>query len=354
MNPQHLVISPETAWGTWVTPAVAIPVDEFSFKPKRDRTRRMTSGASRAPYASWLSGAKEVSGSIKMPAWGEQLGKFLVAAQLTNVTSAQPAVGTDPTVYEHAFLADDTAAFAIADALSVQAQYNASIGINILGMVINKLAFECKAGDILTLNLDFMAKDESKIGGVWDYDGSTASPAIVASPTYFSRAILPFVFTGAVLTTGGTVSKDGTTKQLSVADGTAQAKIESLAFSMENNVEMPAFMGGPCAGEATLGNRVISGSFDRSMATVSTTFYDEWRAGSQVALQLQFVGQIITNAYRRELTITCPLVDFDDADWPAIAGDKKRTTRTVNWTAVEDPTLALDIGVTIRDTQASY
>lgn len=351
MNPSHFIVSPETAWGTWVTPAQAILVDNFSYAVKRNRNRRHTSGSTRAPVAAWLMD-KEVTGSVELPAWSEMLGLFFKAAQLTNVTSTQPDSGGAPTAYDHAFLPDDADAAVVTDALSIQAQWSSSIGVNILGAAIDKLTLSCAVGEPVTLSADFMALDEALAGGTWE--SGDASPALVATPTYFSRAIKPLIFTGAALVMGGTPSLDPTSKQYSISGGTEVAKLRSLEWTLENGLDAGVFLGDPTPGLIAPGERAVSFSFERDQAVIDSDFYAEYRAGTQTALQLTFLGDVIGGAVRRGLVITMPLVDFDGADWPEIGGDKGRKARSISGVAVDDPTTGYDLGVTVTDTQTGY
>jgi len=346
-NPEHVLFSKETSWGTWVAPAKAIPLNAFKYQVGRARIEGRHTGASRGLYGRW-PGAKEVAGSVESPFWSELIGLFFVAAGMTPTVSTP---GGATTAKAHSFLPADSAALV---GLSAQAQYSGSVAVNLLGLVIDKLTVSCKAGELVTLAADFKAKDEAPVGGTWDYDGTTPSPAIIANPTYFARTIPPFTFLAASLTTGGTVTLDPTTKIYTVATPVARTRLDNLEISLENALDLPIGLGAPTPQAAAAADRTVSVKFDVDLSTVSADFYTEYRAGTQVALQVTLLGPIIETTVRRQAVITLPLVDFGAADWPDMTGTKDRRVRTVEAAAIVDPTSGYDIGVTLTDTQTSY
>lgn len=350
MPVEHVGFSPEVTWGTWVLPATFFPVDTFSIDPGRARLDGRFTGASRALRNRWL-GAKAPSGSLSLPAWGEGLGLLIKAAQLTDITTQQPDGVGSPTVYEHAFLPDDSDPIA---ALSAQAQHSSAIGTNLIGVVMDKMTLSAKAGELVMVEFDWLAKDEAPAGGTWDWDGG-ASAALIANPTYFASTIRPFIFYDAAIVTGGVVTLDGVTKQLSVAGGTSRTRLETLEITLENNLDARPFLqNDPTPGNVVAQDRAITGKFDYDQSTVTSDFYTEMRAGTQVALQWTLLGQDIDGAYSRELTLTLPLVDFDQAAFADISGSQDRRMRSVEFTGLWDGTLDTDIGITLRDTQVSY
>jgi hypothetical protein len=345
---QHVIIGKETAWGTWVTPTKAIPVINFSGSVGRSRIEGRYSGASRGVYGRW-PGAKEPSGSLEMPLWSELLGYFLYAAQF-EITTSTPSGAT--TTREHGCLPIDDPE--IVRSLSIQAQHGGTHAVNYLGVVADKLTLSVKAKEAATLALDWKARDEAPAGVAWDYDGTTVSDALIANPIYFARTLRPYIFTDATLVTGGTVALDGTKKQFTVTGGTARTKLDNLEIALSQGFDLPIFNGAPTPGAARAGDRSVTGKFDYDLSTMNRAFYDEYRAGTQVALQLTLTGPVIETTLRRKFVVTLPLIDFDDASWPEIAGGNGRQVRSVAFTAIQDPTSGYDIGCTIADTQTAY
>ena len=350
MPVEHFGVAAESAWGAWATPDTFYRIDSFSKDPGRATIEGRYTGFHRALVQMW-PGAKAPSGSLRLAAWGELLGLLLLAAQLPDVTTTQPDEAGNPTVYEHAFLPKDDEPIR---SLSAQAQYSGSVGVNILGMVLDKLTISVKAGEAAMIEADWVAKDEAPCDGTWDHDGSS-SPALVASPTYVSNTIRPLIFYDASVITGGTVSQDPTTKQLSIAGGTTRTLIESLEITLENNADARPFLQpDPTPGNVVAGNRSITGQFDFDMSTVDPVWYNAMRAGTQMALQLALAGQIISTTYKRALVLTLPLIHITNAPFPDISGSQDRRIQQVQFTAVQDGTVNTDIGVTVRDTQESY
>lgn len=349
MAVEHVIVGKESAPFTWTTPSKAIPVTSFKGAVNRSMIDGRYSGLSRGVYGRW-QGAKEPSGSMSMPLWGELMGLFLMAAQLQDTGSATPAGAT--TAKEHGFLPGDALALST---LSIQAQHGPSHAVNYLGVIIDKLTLACKAGEIATLSMDWKARDEALAGvGTWDYDGVTASPALIASPTYFSRTIPPFVFTGASLLSGGSCAVDPTSKVMTVSGGTAVGRIESAEISLENQADLPVYLGAPTPGGGVAQARTIAVTFDQDQSVIDPQFYSDYRNGQQTTLELKFAGPIIEAAIRRRFSIVLPLVSFDEADWSEITGSRDRRSRSVKVTAIVDPTLGVDIGASLIDTQASY
>jgi hypothetical protein len=296
-----------------------------------------------------MLGSKLPSGSLEMPWWAEDMGWFLAASLLHGITTTTPSGATN--AREHAFLPSDAADVA---SLSAQAQYSGSTALNVLGLVFNSLTISCKAGEAARLAADWIARDEAKVGGTWDYDGVTVSPAIVASPVYFAATVPYLIFTGASLISGGTVALDGTSKQYTVTGGTTETSIEGFEIKLENNLDPRVFLGAPTAGNVVAQDRAVTFSFDYAPGEdLAYKWYDEHRAGTQTALQFKLRGPLIETTYYREAIITLPLVDFDDANPPDLVGSKTRLTRKINGTALEHST-GSDLGITLRDTATGY
>ena len=349
MPVEHFLIAEQTDLETWETPAHALRVANFSVDPGRERIDLRDTGSSRS-LGGRVLGAKAPTAKLEMKAYAEKLGWLLKACGLPLVTTTTPGGATNARL--HTFLPDDTLDPV---ALSAQVQYGNSIGQNILGMVGDKLSFTAVAKEEVKLAIDFMALDEAKCGGTWDFDGVTASEALVSSPSYISAGIRPLMFFDAVIVVGGIVAKDGTTKRLSITGGTAQAKFERFEFNLENGFDLPHFLGSsPTPGQADGQDRKVNGKFDVAQSTVTTTFYDEMRAGTKAALKILLAGPIIESTIRRTVEIIFPSIDYDAAAFAGISGDQKRRTRSVEFTSVLESVTNTEIGIALIDTQTAY
>lgn len=347
-RPNHFVIKREMGWGTWNLPNKAIPLANFSAAGNRARIEERLTGATRS-LSRRYPGAKMPSGSLETPYWSEDMGWFWAAALLHFITTLTPVGGT--LTREHGILPDDPANVA---SLSAQTQWSGATGVNYLGLVLNSLTISCRAGEAARLSADWIARDEAKVGGVWDYDGLTASPAIIATPTYFAATIPYLIFTGASIVSGGTPTLDPTKKYYTIAGGTVESGIEGFTMTIENNVDARVLFGAPTPQQAVAQDRDITFSFDYAPGEdIGYKWYDEYRAGSQIALQFGLKGPLIETTFYRETVITLPLVDFDPTNMPDLTGSKTRKTRAVTGKALEHSS-GYDIGVMLRDTVNSY
>ena len=230
---EHLIISPETTFGTFVTPIRAYPVLKASHTIGREYIDKRYTGSSRT-LRNRYQGKKAPSGSIEMDLWPDFMGRFLKAAGLDNITTTTPGGAT--TTRQHAFLLGTNAQFA---SLSAQIKRSATIATNLRGVVIDKLTIKAVAGEAVSFMVDFLAKDEAPAGGLWDVDGS-GSAAVIGTPTYIGSPLVPYRFFNAALVLGGTPSL--TSNVYAIAGGTTITLAESLEISIENNLDAPHFL----------------------------------------------------------------------------------------------------------------
>lgn len=345
MPQEHVIMKQQSAWKTWVTPDVALSFVSFSLDPAVSRVRERVTGTGRQQKYSWL-GPKLPVGSFEMWAWYEYLGLIFEAAGLNDIASTQQAATA---AYEHGFLPGTTPG----NGLSVQLKRDADDADNILGLLINRLQLNCQAGQQLTLSGDYIACDEAPTDGTWDYDGATAAPAVVATPSYPAATILPFRFEQASLITGGTVSFDDPTNILSVSGGAA-ATVEVAELTLDNGLDSRVFLGSRVAGNVVSTEWAVTGRFDVDQSTVDETFRNLYRAGSQTTLQLLFdSGVEADTGYNYQLEVIVPNIDFDMAALPDLSGSQDRRMQSVEFTGLVDDN-DLTIGIRLVDTQTAY
>lgn len=345
---EHIIVAQETVFGTWVTPTVAFPSTKGNHTIGRNYIPKRYTGSSRT-LRNNFQGSKSPSGSLEMDLWPENMGVFFKAAGLSNISSAQPDAANSPTVYRHAMLLEATN---LLDSLSLQFQRSASAATNILSAIIEQIVIKASKEEVATIAMDFLCKDEAAAGGTWDYDGS-ASPAVIASPTYIASTLTPFRYFDAAITLGGTPSLTG--NEYSIAGGVAQAKIEAIQITIKNNLDQAHFLtSDPTPGVIHAQNFEVSVQLDLDQSTLDSTFYDHARAGTRAAINLDFVGAIISDDETYELSITLPEVSFEEANWPELSGDQARRVQSASGMAIEHPATAHAIGVVIQDTLVSY
>lgn len=345
---EHLIVSPETTWGTWVLPADAFPVRTAAHAVGRNYIERRYTGSER-----WLrdryQGAKAPSGSIAMDLFPEKMGLFLKAAGFNDINTVQPDVTNAPTVYEHSLLLGQTNSL---PSLSMQHKRSTSIATNVLGAILGSLTINAVQGEVVTFEMEWLAKDEAPAGGTWDYDGS-ASAGVIATPTYIAATLIPYRFFDAALIVGGTPSL--TSKKYSIAGGTTLAKVESLEIAIENNLEQAHFLtSDPTPGVIHAQNFDVSVSMDLDQSSLDSTFYDHVRAGTKAALQLTLTGAVIEDVQTYKFIVTLPELSFDEADWPELSGEQSRRVQSISAMAVEHADTANPVGITVQDTQTSY
>ncbi len=345
---EHLIISPEAAWGTWVLPADAYPVRTAAHTIGRNYIDRRYTGSERWLRDRYL-GAKAPSGSIAMDLWPEKMGRFLKAAGFSDINSVQPNIPLAPTAWEHSFLLEQTNAL---KSLSMQHKRSTAIATNVLGAIINSITLSVVQGEVATFEMEWLAKDEAPAGGTWDFDGS-ASPAVIATPSYIAATLIPFRFFDAVLILGGTPTL--TLKKYTVAGGVAQVKVQSVEIAIANNLEQAHFLSAdPTPGVIHAQNFEATVSMDIDQSALDNTFYNHVRAGTTAALQLTLTGATIADTEKYKFIVTLPELSFGEADWPELSGEQSRRVQSVSASAVDHAATANAIGITIEDTQTTY
>jgi len=347
MADEHVIISPETTFGTFVTPALAFPIMKASHAVGREYIDRRYSGSARA-LAKRYQGSKSPSGSIETDLFPDEMGNWFEAAGFV-ITTSQDVGAT--TAYEHGLLLSTSS---LLSSLSAQIKRSASVATNILSMIMDKVTLKCAKGEVVMVTFDFLAKDEAPAGGTWDHDGG-ASDAVIATPTYISASLVPYRYFDAALILGGTVSLDGTTKQMSISGGTTLSNIESLEITIENNLEQAHFLtADPTAGQIPAQDFNAAIQMDVDQSTLVATYYNHVRGGTNAALQLTLTGPEIEAGHDYMFELTLPSLSFDEADYPEVSGDQSRRVQKVQASAIVHTTIDEAIGITIRDSQASY
>lgn len=342
MGFKHFIYSNQSAIGTWVTPARAVPVESFDIQHARESLNLNVTGAGRAPYLTVL-GAKPVTATLVIPWWTINVAS-LFNCMMTTLDTDSPNAG----VYDHDMLFDDTT---YPKWFSGQGKYTATLARNLLGAAIDSVKITAATKAAAKLEFGLIAKDEGKAGGTWDFDGS-ACPAVVASPTYGTLR-RPLMFYDATVTIGGTPSlSDG---RLTIGSGTTYSKLSQAAITISNNIDSDGFglTPDPTVQETIPGNRDIELAFDMSWSDYATTFYDNARAGTAMAFDLALVGPTITGVYKYEAHITIPSVFFDPVNLPPIDGDKSKKTISVVGKAQTDTTTGVDFGLSVRTSEAT-
>lgn len=306
---QHLVYSPETVFGTWVTPVVALPIETEDIGTAREMLDLRTTGSCRSLFDRVL-GAKSVNGGMTTYWWQADIGSLLK----TFLRDVDTSGAGDP--WTHAFLFNDAVGLL---GNSIQKIYKTSataLAQNILSATVSTFTVTAASKEKVVLAFTFEAKDEALAGGTWDYDGS-ASPAIV-TPSY-TATTRPYMFYDARVSWGGTASISS--NKITIAAGTDYAKIMNLEVIADLAPDTDGFglTEDPTRQEVWPGNREINVSFDISWTDYAATFYDAARAGTAMALELD-----LSISAGREAHVIVPAVVFEPNKLPPLTGDSAK------------------------------
>lgn len=340
---QHFIYSEESAFGTWVTPDKAIPIETEDIGAPREILDLRTTGAGRGLYSRVL-GAKPVNGSFTTYWWQSNIATILSTFMRDTATTG----GGDP--YTHGFLFDDSQGLL---GLSIQKIYKTSaaqLAQNFLSCVVSTWTITAAKKEKVMLNFGIEGKDEGLAGGTWDYDGS-ACPAVTGTPSalYASKA-RPFMFYDGTVTIGGTPSLDDPSNVISIGGGTDYAKIENVEISVALNLDTDGYgiTADPTRQEIWPGNRDITVSFDISWTDYATTFYTNARAGTAMALELGFAISA-----DREAHIVVPSLSFDPYKLPPVTGDATKKVMTVTGKAETDTTTGYDFNAWVESGEST-
>lgn len=348
MPKEDLIISPETTFATWVTPALAFPVTKASVKAGIEKPEKKYSGSTRG-VSRIYQGAKAPAGSVEMDLWSEHMGKWLKAAGLDDIATTTPGGAT--TAREHGFLLGTNP---LLKSLSAQIKRSAAHGQNLLGMVIDKITIKAVKKEVVTIAFDFLCKDEALCGATWDYDGSS-SPAIISTPTYISASISPFIFYHATLKTGGTPTFDDAKNQFTFTGQTTQGYVESFELSISNSLEQAHFLTTDRTPKRiAAGDLAVDVKIDVDMSSIDDTFYNNVRNHTTSALELTLAGANIEASQPYMFKLVLPEALFKNADHADIGGDHKRRVMSVEASAQEHAASDQIINIVLRDTQTAY
>lgn len=342
---EHLLFAEQTSdWKTWEAPDKAIPVSAFDADLGITYREHRATGSGRALNRSWRT-SKAVTGSLSMAGWQTYLGYFVKQALMHDVVSGVASGATG--AYLHGFVPDDTS---MPLGLSVQALRNGHAQ-SFKGVLFNRMTINCAAGEEMTLDFDWLARDEAAAGGTWEDDGTAAPAALM--PAYFPASTPAFLFLGATLTVGGTPTFDSITNTYTITGGTEYTGIEMAEVAIENNLDARIFFGLSVPRNVIGQDRAVTGRFDLDQSTLNADFYDMYRDGAKAALKLSFVGDEIEAGHNAEFEVIVPNVYISAGNLAALAGGNERRMQSVEFTGLADDN-GLDVAFRLVDDVASY
>lgn len=276
----------ETVYGTAVTTTRFYEFRDEGLKQDIDRIESTALRAGTRVLRSdrWSGGKKSVGGDVTFELANKSFG-LLLKHMFGGVVSAQPASGTDPTVWDHTFTPGD-----LPTSLTGQVG-RPDVGGTVrpftyAGLRISEWELSCAVGEIATIKTTFVGQSE---------DTATA----LASASYpASLALLTFV--------NGTVTIGG-----------SAANIKSVSLKGANGLADRYFLGSQLRSQP-LENalRKIDGKFDAEFE--SLTAYNRYVNGTEATVVLLFQGATISTTYKYQLQVTmnCRF----DGETPNISG----------------------------------
>lgn len=341
---EHVLAIAQPVFSTFTEPTNAYAVRSASQEMAKDFIEERLTGTSRALRNNY-EGVKKGTSSIEMLFFPEEMGTWLEAAGLVSVSTVLDAT----IAYEHNWLMDASWSY-----LSLQMKRNATIATNLRDCVVNSITFSFVPNQNVVFTIELLVGDEAPVDGTFE-DGD-ASASIVATPVYIAGTLVPFGWSHvSAITIGGTPALNGSTKEITVAAGTAIANCESLEITLANNGEHKHYLTGDAgAGRMALRDFDVSATLDVDHDTLVTTYYDYVRNGTSPALRVECAGVEADTGFNYELEITIPALSLNEGDYPDIMGTQDDRVQAITGIGVEDTVTGEVLGIKIQDLQTSY
>jgi hypothetical protein len=210
--------------------------------------------------------------------WYNDSSTYLLRAFMGGDAASQPAVGTDPTVWQHALSLVD-----VPPSLTMSRQFDAVSAYQAAYGCVEKMQFKWDAnGKLLECDSTVIANYAAKIANL-------TRPA--------DTTVLPFAGYVPTITLFGTPSTD----------------INEMTLDFEQKVEpFYASAGSQGPSKFYFGDRKATISFNARFDV--TALEDDFDATTEGSLVVVFSGQTISHTYTESLTFTFPIFGFDEAD----------------------------------------
>lgn len=210
--------------------------------------------------------------------WYNDTSVYFLLAALGGLTSAQPAVSTDPTVWKHTLSLTD-----IPPSLTLFKNYDAALYYHPYS-VVEKFSFKFTADGKL---LEFDVNGKS----IWPtkYTGSTLTPSF--------SSVKPFGGYSPTITLNGATSND----------------VNEMQVDFEQKITLwNAANGSQDWLVAYYGERKAHVSFTARFD--DDTLYNLYRNSTNDSVTIDFQGALISSTYNQELNIQVPVIHYDDME----------------------------------------
>lgn len=281
------------AEGTYGQPVVVSRFYDFvnetlKLSSERTESKGLRSGLRVLRSSRWGAGKRKVTGDVNLELGTKNFG-LIFAHALGSVATTQPAVGTDPTVYDHTA----TPADLTGKMLTVQVGKPDSGGtvraFTYQGVKVAGWELGCKVGEIGMLKLSLWGQDEV-VGGT------------LATPSYPSGDQL-FYFTQGTITIGGVAYP-----------------VQDVNVTGKNPISEDRYFLGSAVSSQPIEEDWREYLVDIGSEFIDATAYNRFVSGTEAALVLLFQGATISGIYKYQLQVTMN-VRFD-GDTPVVDGPK--------------------------------
>lgn len=176
----------------------------------------------------------------------------------------------------------------------------------LIGAKVAGFEMKCAKGDFLTASLDLIAKDELTLGT------SPASNALVAAS--YASLQEGFTWNQAVVKIGGTAST--ASGEVSIASGvTVAAVVKGFSLKHSNNMNDEGYSTGSTWSREPKAKRPETTLTLDNEFNTRAEFYDVWRAGTVVPVQITFTGSLISGSDRFSVDIIASATKIRNAPW---------------------------------------
>lgn len=302
----QVMIGLESTSGTAVAPTRVIPFVSENIQSAPDflESKAIRSDSPRVKIqAQRLRGKIDPKGPLQVEIYNKGFGMFLKWA-FGQATITQPAVGTDPTVYDQTFKPYSTLG---TQSMTCEVGWTdisgSAFSKTIAGAMVDKFSISTKVGELLGATFDVIGQ------------GFTVATTKTAATYPAGLAAFSWASTGSTLTLGG-----------------SSADLSSVQFDVNNNLDADRFyIGSGGVRKQPLAPQMdITGTAESDFS--DWTAYNRFLNGTAATLVTTLVGSTISNAYKYQLQLTANVMT--DGDTPSLSGPG-RITQPLKFTALD-------------------
>jgi len=321
--------APQVNITTFLTPTINLPAESAGANGGQWEVSEQRRLGSCRDIADVELGARLAGGAFVTEWFDTGIAKLFK----TFMTDATTSGG--PTNYVHGLLYDDSTDL---NYFSAQIYYQSTLGLSILGGLINSYELNAVKKERAKLTFNWEAKDvaessnnSSGDGLVWNYSTSTNTPNLVVPTALTTPSGRGLWFYDATVQRSGTFTFNPTTQRM-VQAGSPQAlsTLSSLKLAVNHNLDTDGFF---LTADRTRGafcpqNREIKLTLEFDWCDHAVTLWRLANAGTPVTLKAVFL-----KSANLGVELYFPAVFLAPFALPDVAGDKAKQTYTVEATA---------------------